>query len=435
MRALSDYLVRKAGMTLGLYTARGRLTCCGLAGSLNHEAEDARRFAVDWNASYVKMDSCHGTPNDPKGSPPGTAAIAQYRNFSRGLNATGRHVILDACWDACWPPASCMAAGPPLLIGERASAANSWRIGPDGVSWGRSMLNVELDSNLSSFAGAGHWNNPGLLISSSNDGATPGPKRRISEKQVRTQFSLFAVLASPLIISGSVIFMTPGDVQTYTNREAIAISQDAACHQGTRLVGSSLVNEQGNPIGVANVWGRLLANGGLALLFVNTAGTPKGQAGGANISCDVACFHASGWTAPAAGAVLQVRDVWGASNLTLKVAAGGPSLVATNISTDGCVLLVITPPPAAAATADDADDATADPGSSRIKTDDDNGDHQQHVTAAAAAAELSLWPMPTSTKLLSSTCLSIPSATGFAFKSTCPGLSEGLLYDVYYTTV
>jgi hypothetical protein len=90
MGALSAYLGSR-GLALGLYTARGRLTCCGLAGSLNHEREDARRLAIDWNASYIKMDSCHGTPPDPRGSPPGTAAIAQYRNFSQALNATVRY--------------------------------------------------------------------------------------------------------------------------------------------------------------------------------------------------------------------------------------------------------------------------------------------------------------------------------------------------------
>jgi alpha-galactosidase len=37
----------------GVYTARGRLTCAGRAGSLNHEAEDARRIAHDWQADYV----------------------------------------------------------------------------------------------------------------------------------------------------------------------------------------------------------------------------------------------------------------------------------------------------------------------------------------------------------------------------------------------
>jgi hypothetical protein len=55
---------------------------------------------------------------------PGTAAIGQYRNFSLGLNATGKRVVLDACWDSCWPPASCMGAGAPQLIAERGAVAN-----------------------------------------------------------------------------------------------------------------------------------------------------------------------------------------------------------------------------------------------------------------------------------------------------------------------
>jgi hypothetical protein len=67
------------GVRLGAYTARGRLTCMGRAGSLDREAEDMRRFAVDWNLAYVKIDSCHGTPPDPPGTPPGTAAIDQAR--------------------------------------------------------------------------------------------------------------------------------------------------------------------------------------------------------------------------------------------------------------------------------------------------------------------------------------------------------------------
>ena len=123
--------------------------------------------------------------------------------------------------------------------------------------------------------------------------------------------------------------------------QALAISQDAACYQGIRLAGGALVNEYGNPIGAANVWGRRLEHGGLALLFVNTASTAKGREQRVSISCDAACFHASGWTVPAAGAILEVRNVWARSNSTLTVKPGGPSLVAKNISTDGCVLVVV----------------------------------------------------------------------------------------------
>jgi len=78
------------------------------------------------------------------------------------------------------------------MMKQRAGVANSWRVGPDGVSWGRSMLNIEIATNLSAFAGPeggrgaapgeGHWNNPGLLISTkmNSDGSY---SRRVSEKQ------------------------------------------------------------------------------------------------------------------------------------------------------------------------------------------------------------------------------------------------------------
>ena len=47
--------VSRFGVRLGAYTARGRLTCMGRAGSLHHEEEDMRRFAVDWNLGYEQM--------------------------------------------------------------------------------------------------------------------------------------------------------------------------------------------------------------------------------------------------------------------------------------------------------------------------------------------------------------------------------------------
>ena len=117
------------------------------------EAEDARRFVKDcaWarrfvrgtdcvhdftyapcvpagNADYVKEDSCHGVPPDPPGSPPGTAAIEQYRNMSRALNATGKHVVLDACWYTCYPASKCPGTTP-LQMDKRVKVANSWRVG------------------------------------------------------------------------------------------------------------------------------------------------------------------------------------------------------------------------------------------------------------------------------------------------------------------
>jgi alpha-galactosidase len=323
--------VARHGVKLGGYTARGRLTCAGRAGSLGHEAEDMRRMAVDWGWAYVKIDSCHGTPPDTPGSPEGTAAIQQYRLFAEGLNATGRRVVLDACWPTCWPVSTCISKGPPLLMGNRSSVANSWRIGPDGLSWGRVALNLEIDANLSRYAGPGHWNNPGLLISTKLNG-DGSYSRRTSETQTRAQFSLFCVVAAPLLISGSVAQMSPTDLATYTNREAIAISQDPLGAQGVRLVGGPLVDTHtANPIGAINVWGRRLASGGLTLVFLNTGGQPT------DVVCNASCL--TGYFA--AGDTVSVRDIW--ANTTRQVRLTATGITAHNVSGGGgCMLVTLT---------------------------------------------------------------------------------------------
>lgn len=53
----------------------------------------------------------------------------------------------------------------------------------------------------------------------------------------RTQFSIFCVLASPLLISGSIQRMSAANLATYSNKEAIAISQDSLGLQGQRVQG------------------------------------------------------------------------------------------------------------------------------------------------------------------------------------------------------
>ena len=113
MAALSA-AVMALGVRLGAYTARGRLTCMGRAGSLGHEKEDMRRFAIDWNLSYIKIDSCHGVPADPPGTLPGTVAIEQYRNFSRVSGPRPLRGVLHSSNPS--PPhlhlVSCCARGP-----------------------------------------------------------------------------------------------------------------------------------------------------------------------------------------------------------------------------------------------------------------------------------------------------------------------------------
>jgi hypothetical protein len=67
------------------------------------------------------------------------------------------------------------------------------KVAMDDVSWGRAVQNINIGVKLASYAGPGHWNNLGLMAFGHQQ-----------VKQNRAQFSIFAMLASPLILSGSV---------------------------------------------------------------------------------------------------------------------------------------------------------------------------------------------------------------------------------------
>ena len=83
MRALADYVHSKQ-MLFGVYTARCAETCAGRPASLGHEAIDAHTFAIDWDADYLKEDSCRGcTDQDP---------MELYMTMEAALNATGKPV-------------------------------------------------------------------------------------------------------------------------------------------------------------------------------------------------------------------------------------------------------------------------------------------------------------------------------------------------------
>ena len=58
------------------------------------------------------------------------------------------------------------------------------------------------------------------------------PRRALPSTQVQTQFSLWAVMAAPLLIGSRLRDMPPSDLATYANAEVIEIDQDALGVQG-----------------------------------------------------------------------------------------------------------------------------------------------------------------------------------------------------------
>jgi len=138
---------------------------------------------------------------------------------------------------------------------------------------------------------------------------------------------MWAIMSLPLLLSQNVRNLTQFQLDTYLNREVIAINQDLLGRQGQRLVGTNLAD--GSPGSRMNIWGRPLQDGSWAIAFINANPSTT-----MSMTCDGTCFTATGWDS---NVILNVRDVWGKKDLPPTTVSKGISV--TNLPTSGGVAL------------------------------------------------------------------------------------------------
>jgi len=279
LRGLGDY-IHQRGLKYALYTDAGARTCSkAMPGTEDHEFEDMAAFAA-WRTDYLKVDWCwsaglahHSSPvrNVAHDQVDVTAAYAKLRDAQL---AAGRPIVFSLC---SW------GVGEPWKWA--ASVGHLWRTtgdiaAPGKANWSTAMKNTAANEKLNAAAGPGHWNDPDLLINGMGG---------LSETQNRSFFSLWCMMAAPLMASNDLRRMTVSTIQTLTNREAIAINQDPLGIQG------HIVRREGQ----AEIWaGKRLFDGSQAVLVFNSGTAP------AEVQVT---WPDIGGTESAA---LYVRDVW-----------------------------------------------------------------------------------------------------------------------------
>lgn len=284
MKGLADYL-HGTGLLFGIYTDRGLLTCAGRVGSLGHVMQDAQTFA-SWDVDYVKEDNCYSStgPNDED------MLFYQFGLFRDALNSTGRSIFFSVCGGGSQLPLANLSYYATDPRGGK-NLANAWRVAPDCVEWLTCRWGSAVASRLYDVAGLGGFNDPDMLLASSK-----GAARRLTPKHSRTQFSLWAILMAPMLIGARLELLDSFDLETYSNSEVLAVSQDALGRQGMMLAQQPSIFEF--PF---SVWGRPLGDGSWAVLFLNDSPILM------TISCDADCWAKLPF---AAGTRLHVRDLW-----------------------------------------------------------------------------------------------------------------------------
>jgi alpha-galactosidase len=237
IKPLADY-VHSLGLKFGLYSDAGTATCQGRPGGRGYEFQDARQYAA-WGVDYLKYDWCNTTTQN---------AQASYSLMRDALKASGRPIVFSLCeWGT---------AKPWLWAGE---VGNLWRTTGDildrwegkGKEYGLGVVNIaDLEAGLESYAGPGHWNDPDML-EVGNGGMT--------NTEYQSHFSLWAILAAPLMAGNDLDKMTPEIRGILTNKEVIAVDQDALGLQGRRVRHDD----------TADVWVKQLADGSRAVVLLN----------------------------------------------------------------------------------------------------------------------------------------------------------------------
>jgi alpha-galactosidase len=252
MKALGDYIHAK-GLKFGIYSGPGPTTCQGLEASWQHELQDFRTFA-SWGVDYLKYDWCGYSSVLAPGETNQQLPVLKrpYQVAREALNKVPRDIIYSLCqygWGNVWEWGA-----------EKGIEGNSWRTTGDITDTWESMNGIGFRQvGNSKHASPGHWNDPDMLVIGK---VGWGPRLRDSRLTPNEQYvhiTLWALLASPLLLGNDLTQMDDYELNLVTNDEVLAVHQDAKGKAADRI---SRKDE-------LEVWARPLDDGSLAVGLFN----------------------------------------------------------------------------------------------------------------------------------------------------------------------
>ncbi len=244
MKVLIDY-VHSKGLKFGLYNCAGTKTCAGYPGTRGYEYQDAR-FYASLGIDYLKFDWCNTE---------GINAKEAYTTMSKALKAAGHPIVFSLCeWGSnkAWE----WAANVGQLWRTTGDISAHFDGYIDHGNWKQPgvMPIVDLQNGLRKYAGPGHWNDPDMLEVGNG----------MSVNEDKAHFSLWAMLAAPLMAGNDLRKMTKETNAILVNKEVIAIDQDKAGMEGFKYKDTDSLE----------VWVRPLENDDWAVGFLNRSSKP-----------------------------------------------------------------------------------------------------------------------------------------------------------------
>jgi len=257
MAWVASYLHAR-GIHAGIYTDAGASGCANSgAGSFGHYQQDVNTFAA-WGFDAVKVDFCGGRRL-------GLNPRVAYRQFGAAIQADSPHrpMLFNICDGNAAdrdgpgkPPYEQSAYGAYAFDPD---LATSWRTAPDvgtpgSVTFTSVLRNLDWDALHPFAARPGHWNDPDYIV----------PDEGMTAAQAQAQFSLWTILAAPLMLGDDPRTMPASTRAMVLDPEVIAIDQDRLGIQGWLVQRHRAVD----------VWLKPLADGSSAVVMLNRGSTP-----------------------------------------------------------------------------------------------------------------------------------------------------------------
>lgn len=245
IKALADYIHSK-GLKFGIYSCAGDKTCAGRPAGRGHEYQDALMYAK-WGVDYLKYDWCNTDKLN---------AEAAYTTMRDALYSAGRPIVFSLCeWGNNKP--WLWGSGVGHLWRTTGDIYNCFDCRKNNGSWfANGVLQIlDMQAGLRQYAGPDHWNDPDML--------EVGNGMTVNED--RAHFTLWCMLAAPLISGNDLRDMSTDTKAILTNKEAIAINQDSLGIEGFKQASKDSVE----------TWLKPLAKGQWAVCLLNRGVTPK----------------------------------------------------------------------------------------------------------------------------------------------------------------
>lgn len=235
MKYLCD-TIHALGLKAGIYTDAGALTCGWCSdnqtenddvGLWGHDESDLRRYFIDWDYDFIKVDWCGGVRA-------GLSTRTRYTEIGKVINKIEKEIGKDKIYNVC-----CWGFPGEWVV----NVADSWRTGGDIFNnFGAVIEQIDNIKSLAKYTGPGHVNDLDMMQIGNG----------MSYEEDKSHFAMWCMMSTPLMLGNDLNSISAETLSIISNSELIALDQDPACLQATVVKNYGAVEAWAKDLGEKN---------------------------------------------------------------------------------------------------------------------------------------------------------------------------------------